>query len=721
MWILRRKLKRYSFSKSFIRIGIFCIGFLLIVGFLFVQFNNTAHIKQDSTKYMAEVYTKKMELTLEKFIAKTNILETAVLSLDGTISEENFNAIAKHLCDDPVIRSIQYLPNGNSQYCYPQKEYEKNFGKNVLQNMESKEDALLAIHLKQNIICGPYELSDGKKELVIWNPIFSKEEDAKFIGFSSVLLDLDELLELFGLNELKQKGYDYLLTYSEEGKETVVISKSRDNLSVKKYIRVPIFLPDRTWELKVIPNYSWQEWNESIIILISGILITIFCAELLIHIREKQAVLNQFKLKEKILELSLAYSNLSIFTYNFETKQLVFEIDGRIVQNLGKVVENVPESLVDKIIFPETQKEFLEMYQKIEEGNKIASCVAKVKMKNQPYIWEEITLIRVHVKGKEEDTIVGIIKDVTKERENEYRLEREQNYRQAMISESIFWAEAKLKANLIFYHGSSMIEEEHNYDEVLNTRIKKFIHPQDIALVLNTLDRERLYREYYEDGVRKRSIEFRFQDEKNYMWVKMRLYLSQGEEEQDVDLLLAIYNIDKKKREELNLRYQAERDQLTNVYNRTAAEEKINDALSYYEEKRDMTSILFLIDLDNFKPINDKMGHSKGDQVLKDISDTLKNYCGSDAVIGRLGGDEFLVFIQEKMSMDEIHRYTDSMVKHLQHTYVEGEDAITVSASVGAVIAPKTKTNFNELYLKADKALYYVKYNNKNGYKIYGH
>lgn len=718
MWIVRQKIKNYYLNKVFIRIGILCIGFLLTGGVFWIQLVNTLRMRQDNTKYISEVYSKKIEFMLEKFTAKTNILETAILSLGGTISEEDFNGTAQVLFDDPVIQGIQYLPDGVIKYCYPKEGNEALIGTNILENSDRREDALLAVQSRQNVVCGPYDLLQGKKGIVIWNPIFSKEGEEEFLGFSAVILDLEKLLNLCELNKLEKKGYGYILSYSDEGKEAVTISQSDENLSNDHSVSTKVHFANRTWDLHVIPSSNWSDWSESFIILISGIMITICLSELIVHIREKQTLLNQFELKEKILNLSLKYSDLSIFTYDFKTKQLVFETEGRIVQNLGKVIENVPEFLADTIIFPETKEDFLSMYEMMENGGKIATCVAKVKMKGNPYAWERITLIRIGSRGEGQDTVVGIIKDITKEKENEYRLEREKSYREAMILGAMFWAEAELKANLILYHASSEIEEEHNYDETLKTRIKGVIHPDDVELVLKTLDRERLYREYYEDGIRKQSIEFRFYKERNYIWAKMRLYLTQNEEDHDINLLLAIYNIDEKKKEELSLRYQAERDRLTNIYNRTAAEEKINHALIHCEE--DMLSILFLIDLDNFKPINDKMGHNKGDQVLKDISVALRNYCGSDAIVGRLGGDEFLAFIQRKMSIEEIHQYADGMVKSLEYTYAEDNEAITVGASVGVVVVPKTSIDFNELYLQADKALYYVKYNNKNGYKIYG-
>ena len=182
--------------------------------------------------------------------------------------------------------------------------------------------------------------------------------------------------------------------------------------------------------------------------------------------------------------------------------------------------------------------------------------------------------------------------------------------------------------------------------------------------------------------------------------------------------MLIVDDIHGKKEEELSLRYQAERDLLTGAYNRAAAENKINTMLSKRGE--DSLAALFLIDLDNFKLINDRMGHAKGDQVLQETVHTLQVCFGDIAIIGRLGGDEFLVFIPESASIEMIHTHAKRLVQSLKSTYTNEDVQITVSASIGIVIAPKSDISFNELYLQADKALYYVKYHDKNGYKIYG-
>lgn len=719
MWTLRRRKNQYHRKKALIQIGV-PLGGLLITGILlFFQITNTIEIRRSNAQYIAEIYGEKVESILNSFTEKTDVLKAVVLALDGELTEKKFNEIAMKWDDLDVIQSIQYLPKGVVEYCYPKEGNEKAFGDNIFENPKRKADAFLALQLRQSVVSGPYELSQGNLGVIIRNPVFMEVNGEKeFLGFSVVILDLEKLIKLCELEKLEKRGYNYWLSCFVEDQGLTEIGSSNGKLEGNT-VDITIDLSNQKWNLKLVPTDGWIEWKSCFMILISGVVVSFCLFRGILNLQEKQRLLDEFQLKDKILNLSLEYSGLSIFNYDLKTKRLTFQTDRRIGQDLEKIVENVPESLAETIIFPETREEFIEMYKKVESGENMADCIAKVKMKNKIYIWEWITLIRLGNKGKEKDTIIGVIKDITKEKENEHKLEKEKRYREAMILESLFWLEADLDRNQILVrNGENMFldEEESDYDSVLKTQMKDAIHPEDRKKILKVLDREKLHKEYYENEICNDNLEFRFWNRTEYVWARVNVYITENEETHNLNLLLTVDDINEKKKEELKLRYQAERDLLTTLYNRTASEKKINEAL--LQKQEGYLDVLLLIDLDNFKLINDKMGHSQGDQVLKDISDVLRECCRDD-VIGRLGGDEFLVFFKRKITIEGVHRYANQLVKRLEHRYTKDGISITVSVSIGIVLASEQETSFNELYLKADKALYYVKYHDKNGYKIY--
>ncbi len=160
----------------------------------------------------------------------------------------------------------------------------------------------------------------------------------------------------------------------------------------------------------------------------------------------------------------------------------------------------------------------------------------------------------------------------------------------------------------------------------------------------------------------------------------------------------------------------AEIDQLTGFLNKAASEARMDRLCS--EE----TGLLCVLDLDAFKMVNDIFGHDIGDQVLVMFSHVLKKNLRKDDECGRIGGDEFIVFLRNMKDSDEL----DHFAKRINEEYQAGAraimgDKLTFSAgvSVGAVAVPEYGTEYPELFHMADQALYIVKKNGKHGGRLY--
>lgn len=156
-------------------------------------------------------------------------------------------------------------------------------------------------------------------------------------------------------------------------------------------------------------------------------------------------------------------------------------------------------------------------------------------------------------------------------------------------------------------------------------------------------------------------------------------------------------------------------DSLTGLWDRKYFEEQVNDSLEQNNQ-----GVFFLIDLDNFKYINDTYGHIAGDKVLKSFCEKVLVLSEEYMFAGRLGGDEFAVFIRGKMEINQIKETALLLIQNLNHAimncigYLEG-----VGVSVGISVADRDGKDFLTLYHKADKALYYVKQNGKHGYHFF--
>lgn len=174
-------------------------------------------------------------------------------------------------------------------------------------------------------------------------------------------------------------------------------------------------------------------------------------------------------------------------------------------------------------------------------------------------------------------------------------------------------------------------------------------------------------------------------------------------------VILILYRVHSNEKSKV-LTDKAETDLLTGVNNKLSTESKIQE---YIKSNPDGQGVLILIDVDNFKKINDKMGHAFGDEVLRNLGMRLKSLYRATDIIGRIGGDEFIVFLKDINDMDVIEREARKLELFFQSFEVGEYTRYSVTASLGAAIYTCDGKTFEELYKNADKALYFVKQHGK--------
>lgn len=161
----------------------------------------------------------------------------------------------------------------------------------------------------------------------------------------------------------------------------------------------------------------------------------------------------------------------------------------------------------------------------------------------------------------------------------------------------------------------------------------------------------------------------------------------------------------------------AARDSMTRLLNRGTMEERIKEELEAVEEGQNYAYIV--LDLDNFKQINDMYGHWAGDSIIMGISNILREVYGNNARIGRMGGDEFAVFIPDVKDRAQIQSQADEVLRRLRLQKEMIGMAEEPTASIGIAFGPEDGRSFRELYHRADEALYQVKNEEKDSIAIY--
>lgn len=208
------------------------------------------------------------------------------------------------------------------------------------------------------------------------------------------------------------------------------------------------------------------------------------------------------------------------------------------------------------------------------------------------------------------------------------------------------------------------------------------------------------------------------EDGTTYFWMRITGRIFFWQTDKSIRLIAYHQNIDAEKRREAELTERAQRDGMSGLYNKTTTERLIR---RYLEEKKygEGISALLMVDVDEFKRMNDSFGHVFGDYIICEYASTLRSAVAPDDIVGRVGGDEFLVFIKDISGYEQLVVLLEELVVKLNRAITLNASSGRTSASIGVALTPPLEADFTELYKKADAALYETKRHGKNGYTIY--
>ncbi|MEG1991088.1 MAG: diguanylate cyclase, partial [Christensenella sp.] len=175
-------------------------------------------------------------------------------------------------------------------------------------------------------------------------------------------------------------------------------------------------------------------------------------------------------------------------------------------------------------------------------------------------------------------------------------------------------------------------------------------------------------------------------------------------------------DIDDIKKQAERLESKVQTDSMTGLYNKIAMFTISKKALNEYPTGR---HALIVLDIDNFKGINDTLGHAFGDLVLVEVATKLKNAFRNHDVVGRMGGDEFAVLVKNVSDTSSVLKKAAELSATFRQTYSGEKEAYTISCSMGIIMIESNSEPFEVLYRKADAALYQAKRNGKDQFTLY--
>ena len=240
-----------------------------------------------------------------------------------------------------------------------------------------------------------------------------------------------------------------------------------------------------------------------------------------------------------------------------------------------------------------------------------------------------------------------------------------------------------------------------DYDAFAKKLTKYWIYQKNDENIASFLDRDNLM-EFQSLGESFVSIDFSCGSKTNIYRKKLAVQLFKQEE--DVVAIFLIIDITDLYAQTTDMRKRADFDSLTDIYNRHATERLVT---SYLKEYPNEPCALFILDVDNFKTFNDRYGHKVGDAALVSASNALKGFFARESIIGRNGGDEFIVLLKGRkpaVAEEEINRFINE-----DHSFEFEGNTYNCTFSIGFSTYPEQATNYASLVECADNAMYYVK------------
>lgn len=238
----------YQILISFVLVSV-----LTNMACLFIR-NSVIQQEKLKAEYTVNSTINRVEIKLESYIEKVGFLKKTIeAGID--LDDAYFESVASRLYgDDPAVKTIELAPNGIIQNVYPFKENQKAIGMNMLAEHERKEAATLAKDTRKYTLEGPYDLKQGGKGALLYDPIYVNE---KFWGFSILVIDWDAFLDEIHLSDLKKASYDFVIWKTDRvTKKKIIISQSSKNIDSNTLL-IKCKLPNNKWNFEIVPKQGW--------------------------------------------------------------------------------------------------------------------------------------------------------------------------------------------------------------------------------------------------------------------------------------------------------------------------------------------------------------------------------------------------------------------------------------------------------------------------------
>jgi diguanylate cyclase (GGDEF)-like protein/PAS domain S-box-containing protein len=363
-------------------------------------------------------------------------------------------------------------------------------------------------------------------------------------------------------------------------------------------------------------------------------------------------------------------------------------------------------------IYPDDREMVREEAIKCLKGESFEPYEYRFVKKNNKVMWVFETITPIVY--KEDRATLGSFMDITERKRIEEALRQsEEKYRTILESIQEGYFEVDLDGNFTFCNDSMSRLTGHSKEDLIGMNHKQLTNEETAKEVfqafIDVYNTEEPSKGFDWQIIKKNGVEG---------YIEASVTLQKDSSGKPTGFKGMIRDITERKRTEQQINYMATHDALTGLPNRLMFSQLLNQAIRSAQRHRKQLAVLF-IDLDRFKAINDSLGHEAGDRMLKEMARRFKRSLRAVDVVGRLGGDEFIILTEEVDELSQIANVAHKILTTtIQPMSLQGEEC-RVTASIGISIYPGDGTDEQTLIKNADIAMYFAKEEGKNNYQFY--
>lgn len=402
-----------------------------------------------------------------------------------------------------------------------------------------------------------------------------------------------------------------------------------------------------------------------------------------------------------------------VFEFNARRGTIYFHTSRTLLAGEEKHESNFPACwLKEKMVHPHFESKFAALFQNIHQVEKDGKEAFPLRTKKGDYEWFNLRIRHLGSTEQDRNTVLVLLDAAEQDRELQLENLRIREFYQASLSENIAYAELDLGNGQLKASGglwASYVWEYKGTEGLLQFMRRHAQMDMRSDQEMEKLNRMKSWKELFSDQEPIHRFRYQRQIDGKWRWVELVAHSFREQFTENIYALLYLKDIDAQVRKEQAQQEAANCDPLTGVYNRNAFRKLVCQYMD--DTAGPQRGVLILLDIDNFKVVNDRFGHLEGDAVLRYVTKLLEITFRREDLVGRLGGDEFIVFLKGPVTRDILEQRMKKLYSEL-----DAYPNIPISCSAGVIFVDEADFSYTDNIQKADVALYKSKQEGKRHY-----